>query len=57
MQDFTQAVTLAFRDRAIRFHYLETEGGNRYPQIIRAEITRIRADEVLKERLYLLEHR
>lgn len=57
VKNLAQAITLAFRDGAIRFHHLETEGGYRHPQIIRAEITRLRANEVLNKRLYLLEHR
>ncbi|MBA8800224.1 hypothetical protein FHW77_003968 [Agrobacterium sp. RC10-4-1] len=57
MQNFAKTITLAFRDGAIGFHDLKTEGGYRHPQIIGTEITCLRADEVLNKRLYLLEHR
>ncbi|MNL40132.1 hypothetical protein D3C87_1624560 [compost metagenome] len=57
MEDLTKAITLAFGDRAVRFHHLKTEGGHRDPQIIGAEFIRMLANEVLYKRLDLVEHR
>ncbi|MNT94490.1 hypothetical protein D3C72_2361930 [compost metagenome] len=57
VEDLTKAITFAFGDRAVRFHYLKTEGGHRDPQIIGAEFIRMLANEVLYKRLDLVEHR